>query len=475
MTTEPTRDREIASLLSRREPPPPRPGFWAALEAQIGGTPMTTPLDTEQLNQATDALPTTGPGGTDSGEPGAPTIPLRAQRPPERRWTVALLAAAAVIAVVVGGLFALQSSRDQQPAPATIPSPTVAPTTVPVTTSPAAAVSSTVPETVPSVAPVPTTAASTMPAPEQVTSADLEALPDGITGPVVAAGQAGVSVRTADGIVRAVTTEPAAIALGTDSGDVLFQRQISSVESEEASADTTVYRWDAATDSIAPVEVTNPTGGPVMLFDVEAVQGVDTILYTTDPIDCNAGNTCDAALMVQELDSGVAREIDRFNTFEGGLSGLTLAENGWIIGTARAEVVVSVYTQSAIEGVEAPTAESLGVQEAFVDCSTCPFAYSIDPTAQKLSWLILNDDGSSAAVQSTLGESAGQVVFDAPINRMCRLDADALQVSDKVWSGYVLVQPCVGNAETAPVAVELNGENVGTTTPLPIGTYYDFM
>lgn len=121
MTTEPSRDDAIARLLTRRTPPPPRPGFWAELTEQIGDIPMSDNTTIER----------------DHTRAGSPTFtltpgPARHDRP----YTVLAVAAAALI--IVGGLAAIRFTNDAAPAPATLP-PNTSVTPVPTTSAPTTA------------------------------------------------------------------------------------------------------------------------------------------------------------------------------------------------------------------------------------------------------------------------------------------------------------------------------------------------
>lgn len=341
-------------------------------------------------------------------------------------------------------------------------------TSTPETTTPPVTI------TEPTTTPVPSTAAPETTLAPTTTSAPAAGpavadLPDFVTGAVAAASADGIDVRFSDGTGRRILDEPAAIAL-IAGGDVVFQRD------EEASSEgteTAVERWNRETASIEAVELMNPTGGPITIFDFTLVDGAPILLFEAGPSNCNAGRNCDSVLVTQDLNSGEAGEVDQLNTFEAGWLGLTLAENGWIVGTLSENIAITYYSNS-IGPDPAPTAQDVGIEASYADCDACPVAYSINPDATAVSWIAKLDDGTPVLVKSTFDGIPFRVEYSDSPDLPCRHDAStAMGDQDGPTTGYFIVAPCPFADEVPAVAVELVDDFVGETVVLRVDVYYD--
>lgn len=361
----------------------------------------------------------------------------------------------------------------------TTPAPTE-PSTVPDSTTSTSTSSSTsttsTSSTTTTTAPPPDTTTPAPTAPPAPTDQLAEAgpaiseLPDFVTGPIAAASPDGVDVRFADDTSGRAIDGLAAVAF-LIGDDIIFQRE-APWSSEDP--DTTVTRWDRASGEIEPLTLMNPTGGLVTLFDVSMVNGSPTMLFETGPPACDAGTDCDSVLVTQNIETGEASELDRMNTFESRWTGLTLAENGWIVGTLSASITTSLYSNS-IGDEPAPGPDAFGLEESYSDCVFCPVAYSIDPASTAISWIARLDDSTPAMLKSPLDErNSFRVLFSDAPDFPCSVDASAVVGDDDgPASGFFLTAPCPGPETSPTVAVGVTNGPDGQPVPLPTGVIYN--
>ncbi|MEZ5409784.1 MAG: hypothetical protein R2761_17280 [Acidimicrobiales bacterium] len=210
------------------------------------------------------------------------------------------------------------------------------------------------------------------------------------------AGSFGVTVGVPDGSESTIVTEPMAFAATAADGRVFMQR---STEFDDAEADTTLLVWSPETKQLTPLDPPLAAdSGPddaIELHDVATVDGAVTVLYVTRPGRCTDPNECVGAVMAWEPDTGESTEIASKIVFEGGWSGLELADNGLVVG-AEYESAANAVFLATVGSVAAPTPADLGLESAYVDCSVCPFAFTVDPSGRYIGWVDSGPDVDQA-------------------------------------------------------------------------------
>jgi hypothetical protein len=316
-----------------------------------------------------------------------------------RRWIVTGIAGMSIAAAVIG-LLVMGRPDDTAEAPATesttLPTaaPTLAPTTVPVTEPPVVV---TGPE---ESTPAPTTVPTTTPT---------------TTTPPVAATDEVIMIAGYDGIVvdDGTTLTPALEGTGADTarrvpdGRIFFQHR----DLDPAG----VYVVDGGGVS----EVAMPRGfpGAPILHDVAVVGGEVVLLVESSPGGCQDPNTCLGSVWAIQPDTGAATMVEESNVWESDWSALSLSDTGVIVGTWSADASYGMYSR-VLPGVDAQPvdADALGVEADYVDCSTCPKAFTIDRTGRFVGWLVTADDGTIGLVAKDVtgsGTTVGYVVGDA--------------------------------------------------------------
>lgn len=209
---------------------------------------------------------------------------------------------------------------------------------------------------------------------------------DELPAALTTAGPSGVTVGVPEGSESTIVIEPMAIAATARDGRIFLQRSTDAAEG----SDTTLLVWSPETSELTPLDPPLAAdSGPddtVELHDVATVDGAVTVLYTTRPRSCSDPNECIGAVMAWEPDSGESTEIASKIVFEGGWSGLELADNGLVVG-AEYESAANAVFLAGIGAASPPTAADLGLEPSYVDCSVCPFAFTIDPSGRYVGWV----------------------------------------------------------------------------------------
>lgn len=308
---------------------------------------------------------------------------------PSNKWIlgggVGLLVAAAVIGFFVIAGDSTDTIRRDPAVTGTVDSsspptgvPTTSATTVADSVGSAPVTSTSPPSTPPPTdAPQPTTTIGPLDPPLETD------LPVALT----TAGSFGVSVAVPEGRASLIVTEPMAFATAARDGRVFMQR---SRTADEPTADTTLLVWSSDTDELTPLDPPRaPAGLPddtIVLHDVATVDGVVTVLYETRPARCPNPEQCTGAIVAWQPDTGTSIELESRIVWEGGWSGLQLAENGLIVGSQFESASSAIYLAS-ISSVTPPAPGDLGLDESYDDCNVCPFAYTIDPSGRFVGWI----------------------------------------------------------------------------------------
>ncbi len=201
------------------------------------------------------------------------------------------------------------------------------------------------------------------------------------------AGSFGVTVGVPEGSESTLVTEPMAFAATAADGRIFMQR---STDFDDAGADRTLLVWSPETDQLTPLEpplgANSAPSDTIELHDVATVDGAVTVLYVTRPGRCTDPNECIGAVMAWEPDSGESTEIASKIVFEGGWSGLELADNGLVVGAEYESAANGIFL-ATVGSAAAPTPADLGLESAYIDCSVCPFAFTIDPSGRYIGWV----------------------------------------------------------------------------------------
>ena len=211
--------------------------------------------------------------------------------------------------------------------------------------------------------------------------------PAELSAALTTAGPFGVTVGVPEGSESSIVTEPMAFATTAQDGRIFMQR---STTTNDPDADTTVLVWAPATGELTPLEpplaADSVPGSTFELHDVATVAGNVTLLYEISPGNCPNPTACVGALMTWQPDTGESTEIASRIVWEGGWSGLELADNGFIVGTESETISNGIFLAS-IGPAAPPTPADLGLEDSYGDCSVCPFAYTIDPSGRFIGWV----------------------------------------------------------------------------------------
>ena len=230
-----------------------------------------------------------------------------------------------------------------------------------------------------------------------------------VNSTVVTAGLDGVW-RVVDGVATQITTEAMSAALALPDGSVIMQPS-SGWTFEGDIADTTLRVWrNGEVDPLFPGEA--PTGW-VRLYDVAMVNGEMTVLYAIEQEAQPQSVLVESVLVTRSLATWETTVIDpEFGGWEQGYSRMHLAENGLIVGEYYQEVMRQFVSYS-LPGGEPVTADQLGVEPSYTDCSDCPRLYTVSRDGSRLAWLDgtmlrLATPGLTAEEQFDLGDVALQ-------------------------------------------------------------------
>lgn len=223
------------------------------------------------------------------------------------------------------------------------------------------------------------------------------------------AGTFGVSVGVPEGSESLIVTEPMIFATTAQDGRIFMQR---STTSSDGGTDGIVLVWSPESNALEELDPPPPTGATaddsIQLHDVATIDGAVTLLYETRPSRCVDPNECIGTALAWQPDTGETFDVGRRNVFEGGWSSLELADNGLIVGTQYESAATGIFLAS-IGDQEPPTAAALGLEANYIDCSLCPFAYTIDPSGRFVGWA---DSGGTGVAVSDRQNATEIVVVD---------------------------------------------------------------
>ena len=361
------------------------------------------------------------PPPPDLGEPTVASNPAPGDGSRDRnRWLLGgvtgLSVAAALVALV---LFARPDDLAEPVVPATLSSTTAVPnpdtthSTTPGTAaerSPASSSDSTSTSTSPST--TTSTTSTTGPAP---------AVPP-LGRVTVAAGPNGVNVTGAEGVEATVTSEPMTIAFADRGGRVFMQR---SDETRNPAADTTILVMDPAVGSVGPLRLPDELSGALRLHGVADIEDLTVLLVETSPGNCANFENCDGALWAYLVDEGTATELDRMSVWEAGWSRLHVTESGSIVGTISSEASSGLYSAS-LTGDRPVDPVTVGLEQTYYDCSTCPSAFSVDPDGTHLAWLEYDIETfqHTLVVSAIDGSMSSRTLLVDPDGSVCCLDGE---------------------------------------------------
>ena len=358
------------------------------------------------------------------------------------RWIVGGVAALTTAAAVIAIALVARPDSAEAPAPATLPSATVpitVPTTVPAGTTPVPATTDpgvatgTAPPT-----PAPTAPPSTIAAPPDLTEV------------IVVAGDDGIQVDTGASLTDTPMNRPVQVALRAGDGVVYFQLR-----------GEPLIQTNTPDVGLGQVDLPADFPGEAILHDAAVVDGEVVLLVESTPGNCVGPDGCVGSVWAVWPDRGEGVMLDEQNVWEAAWSRLSLADTGVTVGMFSAEVSVSPWSR-VLPGVTAtpfdPT--TVGLDEAYSDCSTCPTALTIDRSGRFVGWIDRSDDGTTtwivvahlldgAAVEYEVADSS------APLLSMS-LDIGRLEIADMVFgSATAIVNPTDPLSADAAVVFDL--------------------
>lgn len=374
------------------------------------------------------------------------------------RWVVTGIAGMSIAAAVVG-LLVLGRPDDIAEAPATEPTtlptaaPTLAPTlpTVPVTGPPVVV-------TGPESTPAPTTTPSTSPTTAPTTTVPPVAATDEV---IMIAGYDGILLDDGSTLSWVLEGTGSDTARRVPDGRVFFQRRLLDPAG--------VYVVDGG--EVSEVAMPPDFSATAILHDVAVVDGEVVLLVESSPEGCQDPNTCLGSVWVLRPDTGAATMIEESNVWESDWSALSLSDTGVIVGTWSAEASYGMYSR-VIPGVDAQPidADALGLDADYVDCSTCPKAFTIDRTGRFVGWLVTADDGTIGLVAKDVtgsGTTVATVVGDASsIPSFPTLDISGIAAPGGNPSGRAIVGDSDPNAVAGAQVFDLANTDA---EPITIG------
>ncbi|MET0326781.1 MAG: hypothetical protein ABW219_16300 [Ilumatobacteraceae bacterium] len=232
----------------------------------------------------------------------------------------------------------------------------------------------------PATAPVPTGPTTTT---ASTTTSLLPLEPAGVM--MATAGPDGVAVLEGGVEVRRID-QPAEIALLTPGGAVLFQTARPSPDGTPG--DPQIWRPDG---TVAPFLGPLPAGQSYRLHDVAQIEGVPTVLYGVRTTGVAPEDHTEVVRALRLDPAGwVTDDITEFSTWEGGVSRLSLSDQGLIIGTAGESVTSSffgaVVPRTPAAGQGDPMTRPEGVEASYGDCSECPSDFTISADGTSIVW-----------------------------------------------------------------------------------------
>jgi hypothetical protein len=364
--------------------------------------------------------------------------------PPDNRRPILLGVAIGLIVALVVGLIAFALTREDDgtttDTTAVTLATTIAPTTVPEQPTTTALVEETT--TLPATTEAPTT---TAPAPT-TTGPDPSGWPSGFV--LTLAADDGVHLLGPNGANTIVVPEDVDIALPIPGTQDFVVQDRSGRNGDPAQ--TAIRRVGPGGAGL----LIEPPGDTFLrLHDVRSVGGNPVILYTTDVGD-NPDNQLETLFEFRLADG---------STVELGPVG------GWEAGTSRLHLggvtVVGEYFAEATSGLlsvrqDGTTIDprSLGLEEGYDDCSTCPRRFTITPNGQQLAWmdgneLVVVDLGTGAEVKraGVPGDLAAAVADISLFDGIAVLNRTASGLTNDVFGNAVIVDL----RGSAPVFVDL--------------------
>ena len=198
--------------------------------------------------------------------------------------------------------------------------------------------------------------------------------------------EAGIVGVDESGVERTISTEEMASAVLTDDGRILAQRATGTVPVFEPA----ILAVDQERGEIDIVETPAEFEGLTpFLHDSAVIDDEVVVLLTLRPESCPDAGRCVGRLVAWWPDTDEVRIVAQRNVFEGGWRLPTLADNGLVVGIELDSATHGFFAAAVpgIDGVEVPPAAELGLEAFYVDCETCPNAFTTDATGQVVGWL----------------------------------------------------------------------------------------
>lgn len=369
------------------------------------------------------------------------------------RWIAGGIAAMTTAAAVIAIALVARPENAEAPAPATLP-PATAPAPITPVTSPSTAAPTVVEGTAPPTSlPVPETPGTA----PSTTVAPSPASPEVIT----IAGDDGVQIDTGDALTDALLGESVRTAVRILDGRTFYQRR----------DDTQLRQLEGgATGSIALP--TDFPGAPI-LHDAAVVNGEVVLLVESTPAQqCTGGDGCIGSIWAIWPDRGDGVMLDEQNVWEGAWSRLSLSETGVVVGMFAESVTNSPYSLTLPVAIDAsaPSAESIGLEQVYTECSTCPSALTIDVTGRFVGWLERQEDGTLIISVHSLVDgwtATNQLADTSELPVFLTLDIGAIQADA---NGFVSGSAIINDIDpTSAVAARVYDLGTAIGDPLVIG------
>lgn len=371
------------------------------------------------------------------------------------RWIAGGIAAMTTAAAVIAIALVARPENAEAPAPATLP-PATAPAPITPVTSPSTAASTVVEGTAPPTSlPVPSTPGTA----PSTTVAPPPASPEVIT----IAGDDGIQLDTGDAIGDVALGFSARTAVKVPDNRVFFQYR---------TGEPGVYVVVAGGPAPQPVAVPADFPGDPLLHDAAVVNGEVVLLVESTPAQqCTGGDGCIGSIWAIWPDRGEGVLLDEQNVWEGAWSRLSLSETGVVVGMFAESVTNSPYSLT-LPGVDAsaPSAESIGLEQVYTECSTCPSALTIDVTGRFVGWLERQEDGTLIIAVHSLVDgwtATNQLADTSELPVFLTLDIGAVQADA---NGFVSGSAIINDIDpTSAVAARVYDLGKAIGDPLVIG------
>lgn len=353
------------------------------------------------------------------------------------RWIVGGLAIATTAAAVVAIALVARPDSAEAPAPATLPPATTLATLISDPTQQGTTVAPT------------TSAAPTSTAPPLPTAPPTIAPPEpapGLPEVIVVAGDDGIQIDTGDALSDALLGESVRTAVRVPDGRIFAQRRDDPL------------MLQVLDGAFTPIAMPADFPGAPLLHDAAEVNGEVVLLVESTPAEpCAGGDGCIGSVWAVWPDRGEGVMLDEQNVWEAAWSRLSLASTGVAVGMFSAEVSNSPWSM-VIPGSAATPLDptTVGLDEVYTDCSTCPIALTIDATGRYVGWVVRPAEGAKSIVVVHLADGAAvehEIADAADLPSFVSLDIGALDVSNSLWSSARAILNDVDPTSASPAVV----------------------